>query len=167
MLKIFYCPLKTNRLVDDTFGQEKYKNIESLSWSEDELSCGKIIKIKAFPAEKKVKLFRVTISTDRTDYVVTNDISQSDTDVAQKVCKIRWKIEEFHREIKQLTGIESCQCRKARIQRNHIACAMLVWLRLKSLAYKTGQTIYKIKHNLLSNYLIGQLKRPDIAMCSV
>ena len=31
------------------------------------------------------------------------------------VCKIRWKIEEFHREIKQLTGIESCQCRKARI----------------------------------------------------
>ena len=165
--KTFYCPLKINRLVDDTFGQEKYKNIESLSWSDEELECGKIVKIKAFPAEKKVKLFRVTISTDRTDYVATNDISQSDTDVAQKVCKIRWKIEEFHREIKQLTGIESCQCRKARIQRNHIACAMLVWLRLKSLAYKTGQTIYKIKHNLLSNYLIGQLKRPDIAMCSV
>ena len=42
-------------------------------------------------------------------------------DVAQQVCKIRWKIEEFHREIKQLTGIESCQCRKARLQRNHIA----------------------------------------------
>lgn len=49
-------------------------------------------------------------------------------------CKIRWKIEEFHREIKQLTGIESCQCRKARLQKNHIACAMLVWIRLKHLA---------------------------------
>jgi hypothetical protein len=24
---------------------------------------------------------------------------------------------EFHRELKQLTGIEACQCRKARIQR--------------------------------------------------
>ena len=79
-------------------------------------------------------------------------------------CKILWKIEEFHGEIKQLTGIESCQCRKVRIQRNHIACAMLVWVRLKSLAYKTGQTIYKIKHNLLSNYLIEQLKRPDVVM---
>jgi hypothetical protein len=162
--KVYYCPLKTNRLVDDSFGKEKYKNIELLSWGESELECGKIIKIKAFPAEKKVKLFRVTISTDRTDYVATNDISQTSTDVAQKVCKIRWKIEEFHREIKQLTGIESCQCRKARLQRNHIACAMLVWLRLKNLAYQTGQTIYKIKHNLLSNYLIEQLKRPDIAM---
>jgi hypothetical protein len=63
-----------------------------------------------------------------------------------------------------LTGIESCQCRKARIQRNHIACAILVWLRLKDIAYKTGQTIYQIKYGLLSDYLIQQLKRPDISM---
>ncbi len=51
--KVYFCPSKTNRLIDDTFGQEKYKNIESLSWSEEELECGKIIKIKAFPGEKK------------------------------------------------------------------------------------------------------------------
>ena len=165
--KIYYCPLKDNRLVDDTFGKEKYKRIELLQWSEEELECGKIIKIKGFPANKKVKLFRVTVSTDRTDYVVTNDLSQSSTDVVQQVCKIRWKIEEFHREIKQLTGIESCQCRKARLQINHIACAMLVWVRLKNLAYRTGQTIYEIKHKLLSNYLIEQLKRPSISMCLV
>jgi hypothetical protein len=165
--KIYYCPLKNNRLVDDTFGKEKYKRIELLQWSEEELECGKIIKIKGFPANKKVKLFRVTVSTNRTDYVVTNDLSQSSTDVVQEVCKIRWKIEEFHREIKQLTGIESCQCRKARLQINHIACAMLVWVRLKNLAYRTGQTIYEIKHNLLSNYLIEQLKRPSISMCLV
>jgi Transposase DDE domain len=165
--KIYYCPLKNNRLVDDTFGKEKYKRIELLQWSEEELECGKIIKIKGFPANKKVKLFRVTVSTDRTDYVVTNDLSQSSTDVVQEVCKIRWKIEEFHREIKQLTGIESCQCRKARLQINHIACAMLVWVRLKNLAYRTGQTIYEIKHKLLSNYLIEQLKRPSVSMCLV
>jgi hypothetical protein len=163
--KVYYCPLKDNRLVDDTFGQEKYKRIELLDWSKEELDCGKIIKIKGFPANKKVKLFRVTVSTNRTDYIATNDLSQSSTDVVQEVCKIRWKIEEFHREIKQLTGIESCQCRKARLQRNHIACAMLVWVRLKNLAYTSGQTIYQIKHNLLDNYLIQQLKRPSILMC--
>jgi DDE superfamily endonuclease len=165
--KIYFCPLKENRLVDDTMGKEKYKNIESLEWSDEELKCGKIIKIKSFPAEKKVKLFRVTVSTDRTDYVATNDLSQSSTDVVQQVCKYGGKIEEFHREIKQLTGIDSCQCRKARLQRNHIACAMLVWIRLKHLAYQTGQTVYKIKHKLLSNYLIQQLKRPDVNMCLV
>lgn len=44
---------------------------------------------------------------------------------------------------------------------------MLVWLRLKNLAAQTGQTVYKIKHNLLVLYLIEQLKRPDIAMSNV
>ena len=117
--KYYYCPLKRNRLVDDTAKNEDYKKIESLSWEETELKYGKIIKIKRFPGSKKVKLFRVAVSTDRTDYIATNDLSQNSTDVVQQVCKIRWKIEEFHRELKQLTGIESCQCRKARIQRNH------------------------------------------------
>lgn len=80
------------------------------------------------------------------------------------VCSIRWKIEQFHRELKQITGIEACQCRKARIQRNHINCAMLVWLRLKDIAYSSGQTIYQIKYGLLSNYLISQLKYPSVPM---
>jgi hypothetical protein len=35
---------------------------------------------------------------------------------------------------------------------------------LKNLAYKSGQTIYQIKHRLLSNYLIQLLKRPDVPM---
>ncbi len=160
--KIYYCPLKRNRLVDDTGGKEDYRQVQTLSWQETELNSGKVIKIKKFPGAKKVKLFRVTVSTDRTDFIATNDLSQDSTNVVQKVCKVRWKIEEFHRELKQLTGVELCQCRKGRIQRNHIACAILVWTRLKYFADKTSQTIYQIKYGLLSNYLIQQLQRPDI-----
>ncbi len=77
---------------------------------------------------------------------------------------MRWKIEQFHREIKQLTGIEKNQCRKARIQRNPIACAMPVWIRLTDLARKTRQTIYRIKHGLLDDYLCQQLKNPSVKM---
>jgi hypothetical protein len=55
---------------------------------------------------------------------VTNDLSQDSTQDTQEVRGVRWKIEEFHREAKQLTGIESCQCRASRIQRNHIACCI-------------------------------------------
>ncbi len=167
MGKYYYCPLKKNRLVDDTGAREEYKKVEFLNWSQEELEQGKIIKIKAFPKDKKVKLFRVIVSTDKTEFVATNDLNQDSTNVVQEVCDIRWKIEEFHREIKQLTGIESCQCRKARIQRNHINCAMLVWARLKQLAYSTSQTVYQLKHGLLSNYLIQQLKRPALAMILV
>ncbi|NEP85199.1 MAG: transposase, partial [Okeania sp. SIO3B3] len=62
---------------------------------------------------------------------MTNDLKQFSTDDVEFELQTRWKIEEFHREIKQLTGLEECQCRRARIQKNHIACAMLVWNYLK------------------------------------
>jgi hypothetical protein len=61
-------------------------------------------------------------------------------------------------------GIEACQCRKQRIQRNPIACALLVWTRLKQLAQAAATTIYQLKSGLLSNYLVEQLKSPILAM---
>ncbi len=111
-----------------------------------------------------MQCFRVEVPTHRTDFVVTNDRSQISTEATQKVCGFRWKIEQLHREGKQVTGLEFCQCRKARIQRNHIGCAFLVWVRLNEIANQTGQTLYQLKHGLLDNYLCQQLKRPSLKM---
>ena len=83
---------------------------------------------------------RVEVSSHRTDWVVTNDPAQNATQDIQKVCALRWKIEQFHSEIKQVTGIEKCQCRKDRCQRNHIVSAVLVWIRLTHIARKTSTT---------------------------
>jgi hypothetical protein len=162
--KFYYCPLKDNRQVDESDGAQPYRRVDSLVWSETEQHHGKLIHLKAFPKGHRVKLFRLVLSTQRTDYVVTNDCSQDSTDAVQQVSSIRWKIEQFHRETKQVTGLEQCQCRKARIQRNHIACAMLVWAKLKQVARQTGQTIYHVKFGLLSDYMITQLKKPSIPM---
>lgn len=152
----YYCPLKNNRLVDDSGGTQAYRHVSALTWSDQELLSGKTIKIKGFTKTHKVKLFRVVVSTHRTDFVVTNDFSQDTTLGAHTVCAWRWKIEQFHREAKQLTGLEKCQCRKSRIQRNHIACAFLVWVRLAQIARKTCKTLYHIKHSLLDEYLTQQ-----------
>ncbi len=164
MKKTFYCPLKSNRQVDDSGGEKPYRRVDTLGWSEQELKQGKQIKIKGFPKDYKVKLFRVAVSSDRTEWIVTNDPAQDSAQDTRAVRGVRWKIEEFHREAKQLTGIESCQCRAGRIQRNHIACALLVWTRLKSLAYQSGRTIYRIKRGLLHDYLVQQLKNPSVEM---
>jgi len=77
------------------------------------------------------------------------------TDEVQEANAVRWKV-EFHRGVKQLTGIEACQCRKARIQRNHIACDF--GLKFKRLSILTSQTIYQLKYQWLSEYLIEELK---------
>jgi SRSO17 transposase len=162
--KIYYCPIKANRLVDDTSGAEKYKSMSSVKWDEQTLKMGKKIKIKDFPAEHKVQVFCVEASTSRTDYIVTNSPNRQDIERVIKVSAVRWKIEQVHRELKQLTGIEKCQCRKAQSQKNHIACAMLVLTQLNNLAYTLSTTAYKLKQGLLDSYMKQQLKNPSIKL---
>ena len=162
--KSYYCPLKDNRQVDDARGKQPYQRVDALSWTADELAHGKRIKIKGFPKEHKVQLFRVVVSTHRTAYVVTNDLAQESPEATQAACGFRWQIAQLHREGKQVTGLERCQCRKARIQRNHIGCAFLVWVRLKALAAQTGRTVYQLKHGLLDDYLMQQLRNPSLRM---
>ena len=169
--KTYYCPLKSNRLVDDSAGATPYQRIDRLHWTINEASAGKRIKIRGFPRDHKVKLFRVTSSSRRTEYVATNDLAQNDTQVVQQavthavaVSLYRWKIEQFHREAKQVTGLEKCQCRLSRIVRNHIGCAFLVWVRLAQVAYQSGQSVYQVKYGLFADYLTQQLKAPSIQM---
>lgn len=163
--KMYYCPLKDNRQVDDSGGSKPYQRVDRLEWTKEEEQQGKVIKIKGFPAEHQVNVFRVALSTQRTDDVVTNEMEQDNTEVVHDVCGFRWKVEQFHRETKQLTVIEGNQCRRARLIRNHIGCAILVWVRLKHVAVETKRTIYRVKHDLLDEYLRQQIKSPGVQMC--
>ncbi len=162
--KFYYGPLKANRQVDDSGAAQPYPRVDGLTGDASTRAHRKTIKLKGFPKDHKVKLFRVVLSSQRTDYIVTNDWTPDDTTATQKGCGWRWNIEQFHRETKQVTGLENCQCRKARIVRNHIGCALLVWVRLKQVAHETHQTIYQVKHGLLDDYLRHQLKSPSIQM---
>ena len=77
------------------------------------------------------------------------------------------RLNNFIVKRKQLTGLEKCQCRLARIVRNHIAAAFLVWVHLMRKAHETGQTLYQVKHGLLSEYLSQQLKSPMLKIAAL
>ena len=47
---------------------------------------------------------------------------------------------------------------------NHIGCAILVWVRLKQVAVETQRTIYRVKYDLLDDYLRQQIKSPTVQM---
>ena len=161
--KLFYCPLKSNRKVDESGGQNPYRPVSELAWFDDQLLRGKLVKVRGFPMDYKVKLFRVA-ATNRTEFVVTNDLSQDSAVAVKGMCGTRWKIEQYHREGKQMLGMEKCQCRKARAQKNHIGCAILAWHCLTRLARKLRTNIYALKNGLLSNYMKEELKNPSIPM---
>lgn len=162
--KIYYCPIKSNRKVDDSDGVSKHQKIDTLDWSEQEEGQGKSIHLKGMPKGHRVKVFRLVLSTKRTDFVITNDLEQDSANETHQQCKIRWNIETFHRETKQVTGIESCQCRSSRALRNHIACSLIVWTHLKRLAHQLDTTIYQIKKGLLDDYMRRQLEKPTYPM---
>ena len=43
---------------------------------------------------------------------------------------------------------------------HHIGAVLLVWVHLMRKAYETSQTLYQVKHGMLSEYLRQQLKSP-------
>jgi hypothetical protein len=164
---VYYCPLKPNRLVDAATAparEHTYTPVAALPWSAAEQTQGKRVHLKDFPKGHRVQLFRLVLSAERTDYVVTNDETQDSTPAVREVYGWRWMIERLHREVKQVTGIEGCQARRARSQRNHIGCALLVWARLRQVAEVTQQTIYAVKFGQLADYLRAQLAAPSVPM---
>ena len=156
--KFYYCPVKDNRRIFLATGQwERSKDIE---WSKNMLQQGRFCHLKGSPKETRMRLFRIVRFTTEHETIVTNDVAQSSAQDVQKVVALRWKVEQFHREIKQITGIEACQCRNHRSQRTHIAVCMLVWLKISEYAKKAKCSLYRIKNSLLDEYMKTQLRSP-------
>jgi len=157
---IFYTTLKANRLVSLS-KEGGYIHLDEIEWTNERLKNGIIVKLKKVPF--KVKLFKVVATNGDVDWVITNDLDETViTQVAQEANDLRWQVEEFHRELKQLTGSAKCQCRKARSQRNHLACCYHAWLSLKVRAKLLNKTIYRVRTDLFSDYLRTELRNPTI-----
>jgi hypothetical protein len=157
---IFYTTLKSNRLVSLS-KEEGYVHLEEIEWTPERMKNGVVVKLKKIPF--KVKLFKVVATNGDIDWVITNDLDETlTTQVAQEEDKLRWQVEEFHRELKQLTGSEKCQCRTARSQRNHLACCYHAWISLKVHAKQLEKTLYQVRTDLFSDYLREQLRNPQI-----
>jgi hypothetical protein len=158
--RIFYTTLKSNRLVSLT-AEEGYIHLQAIEWTPERLRTGISVKLKEVPF--RVTLFKVVATNGDIEWVITNDPA---TDLTTAHVRgqngVRWDVECFHRELKQLTGIEKCQCQSAWAQRNHIACCYHAWLALKVYAVKLKKTLYQAQHDLLSQYLMAELKHPHI-----
>lgn len=156
----FYTTIKWNRIVSwsKDFGWVYPRDVE---WTPDRLKNGIIVKLKRVPF--KVKLFKAVATNGDVDWIITNDLGETaTTQVAQDANDLRWQVEEFHRELKQLTGSAKCQCRKARSQRNHLACCYHAWVSLKVQAQRLNKTIYQVRTDLFSDFLRAELRHPSI-----
>jgi len=156
----FVTSLKSNRMVSLT-PEGGYIHLQDLVWSADQLEHGLSIKLKELPF--RVQLFKVVTSNGDIDWIISNHPEGTMTTYAiQDQNAVRWQIEQLHRELKQLTGSEKCECRKARSQRNHLACCYHAWLSLRLRANQLSQSLYAVQHALFSAYLRAELRQPHI-----
>jgi hypothetical protein len=108
-----------------------------LVWAAEQLERGLSIKLKELPF--RVQLFKVVATNGDIDWIITNHPDGTMTTRAiQTENAVRWQIEQLHRELKQLTGSEKCECRKARSQRNHIGACYHAWFALRLRASQLG-----------------------------
>jgi len=160
----FVCPIRSNRLILDKWTdckKPKYRAVKDLPWETQTLD-GRNGKLKE--CSLKLKLFRLTVHPNRTDYVVTNDHEEIGTpEDATKACAFRWKIEQYHREAKQTTGIGKCQARNGKAQRKHIITAILAWIVLDARAHAKNMTIYALKYEPLKRFQELMWRQPYTA----
>lgn len=50
--KLYSCPLKDNRQVDDSGAAQPYQRVDGLTWNAADVAHGKTIKIKGFPKDQ-------------------------------------------------------------------------------------------------------------------
>jgi putative transposase len=106
-----------------------------------------------------IKAFRIEATNGHTEYWITNDLEMDEmTKVAH--ADQAWGIEEYHRGLKQHCGVESCQARHPRAQRNHIGLAIRAFIRLEVHRYRNGVTWFEAKMGMLREGLRRILAEP-------
>lgn len=145
----FITMLKSNRIVSPNKGT-------SLAIQDLELADKQVreVWLKGFGPV----LVCASVDTDgNRTYLATSDLSLLDHDTFLAHFQHRWKIEEFHRGIKQTTGIENCESTRACSQRTHIFSAFIAFVKLERERLKSGISWYEQKARIARLATAGYL----------
>lgn len=153
---VFICGIHSNRTVATGKGKENHFKVRDTEIPDE----GRILHLQKFG---KVKIFRFITPNGKAEYFATNKLDLSTADM-QNVYAKRWKIEEYHRGLKQTVGVAKCQARTKRSQRTHIFCSILSFLALEKKRLEENITWYESKRRIISDALFFYLKQPMIPL---
>ena len=144
--------LAKNRLVRVN-EKEEYQKLEKVELPEEGLN----VYVKGFGW---VRVFRLEVTEGHTKckYIATNQEGMA-RKVAVSYVKKRWNIEVYHRELKQTCGIERCQARTGRAQRNHILLAILTWIKQSERRCQETLSMYAQKWDTIKTAVAAFMKR--------
>lgn len=101
-------------------------------------------------------------------YISSNSIAK---DKVASVYKLRWKIEEFHRTVKQSLGFNDCQSRSAEKQHRHMFYVIEAYIYAELLRIKDGfknieQVIHSIRRQNQQYDISNNASRSEASACA-
>jgi IS4 transposase len=106
-----------------------------------------------------IKVFLIVSKDGDTQYWDT-DVLDMQEEKRKELEKKAWKIEEYHRGIKQFCGVERCQARRNRMKRAHIMIAIRAFLRFEIQRIKIGITRFETKCNITRKAVDQFIRKP-------
>ena len=112
-----------------------------------------------------IRVFRTDDPHGVAEYWATSDIGL-DAGMRQHYAELSFAIENYHRDLKQNCGVERCQVRSERAQRNHIGFSLRAFLRLEWHFFTTGVSGFEAKLRLIRDAVRNYLRKPFIRLPS-
>ena len=148
--KKFIIGLKSNRLValsDEERKKGQYQNLSALNIKDGEARKA-WLKDLSLPVSLLKKVFKNEDGSTGTLYLVTNDLD-IDPDRIYEIYQKRWRIEEYHKSIKQNSSLEKSPTRTIRSQKNHLFASIIGYCKLELLKIKTCLNHFALKYKLI------------------
>ena len=148
--KKFVCPIKSNRKIALTLEEKnkgKYVNISTLDIKG---GSSRLIYLEGY--KKPLRIIKQVVKNGDDGestylYLITNDIDLSFNEVLE-IYKKRWKVEEYHKSLKQNLKIEHSPTKVEISQRNHIHLSVLGFIKLEKFRLNYKMNHFAIKEKI-------------------
>jgi hypothetical protein len=148
--KSFIIGIKSNRtlaLSKNDANNGRYQQVRSIELEEDE-AYTVWLKGLDFPVKLLKKVFKNENGSTGILYLISNDM-QSSAERLYEVYQKRWRIEEFHKSVKQNASLAKSPTKIVRTQCNHIFASIIAYCKLEMLKIKTKLNHFAIKYKLI------------------
>jgi len=147
----FLTRLKSNRQIRVRQGSLQAVSLAGLCGGD-----GTLLWLKGFG---EIKVFRVRVTDDASEYWATS-LSQMTETERETQAKAAWRIEMYHRALKQQYLIERAQCRRLRPVLNHIGLCIRAFVRLESHCYRERISWIQAKTSIIRDAVRAYLANP-------
>lgn len=107
----------------------------------------------------EIKVFRVRATDGTSEYWATS-LSRMSEPEREEFALAAWRIEMYHRGLKQQCLIERAQCRRLRPVLNHIGLSIRAFLRLESHCYREKMSWMAAKTEIIRDAVRAYLSNP-------